>query len=247
MPAKPTFPVEYLFVNVSLPVWAKSLFQITHGFPVDPNPLFLSSAFPIENRPGLHDQSLDLVIKQLSTLLKSTGSENASPESWSEKTKTDIGKWLSDWHLLAFICMQGLLSLVSILLLLGTAMRNVDDIYQEEQKLLCRAATSHAHPDDFGTLDELYKTSGWQTLLTIVQSTVSGKFSTGSHRNCTLIFIDSEREWWLGVIWRRIRKSSGFRRCRWTWECLCPLWRWRRDFYGWSGRGESLSSLYFRQ
>ncbi|KAK9722368.1 nuclear protein localization protein 4 [Basidiobolus ranarum] len=54
--AKPSFPVEYLLVNV------------THGFPSQPNPLFTSSThFPIENRTGLEVQELSTLQKYLTS------------------------------------------------------------------------------------------------------------------------------------------------------------------------------------
>lgn len=57
--------------------------------------MFLSSTFPIENRPGLHNQDMSIVVSQLSTLLKS-GSVHES-----------IQRWLSDWHLVWFLCQEG--------------------------------------------------------------------------------------------------------------------------------------------
>lgn len=104
MPARPTFPVEYLFVNV------------THGFPVSPNPLFLSNAFPTENRPGLHDQSMEVVIAQLASVLSAGGAgEIGDPGTWPPRCTKEVEKWLSDWHLVAFLCMQGLFSLVCMM------------------------------------------------------------------------------------------------------------------------------------
>lgn len=79
-PAAPTFPVEYLLVTC------------THGFPTAPRPRFRSHAFPVENRPGLHDQTLARVLDSL-------------PPSDGERAA-----WLSDWHLLAFLEQTGILS-----------------------------------------------------------------------------------------------------------------------------------------
>jgi len=42
---------------------------------------------------------------------------------------------------------------------------------QAEQKLLCRAATAHAHSADRTPLEELFASNGWKTLLTIAAST----------------------------------------------------------------------------
>ncbi|CAD6571324.1 MAG: nuclear protein localization protein 4 [Tremellales sp. Tagirdzhanova-0007] len=155
MPAKPTFPVEYLFVN------------ITHGFPNEPNPLFLSHSFPIENRPGLHDQSLEGVIVQLSSILSDGAGEVSDPGTWPPRIKDDVLSWLNDWHLITFLCMQGIFSL-------------------DEQRMLSRAGTAHAHPRDKNAAERLFSTGGWKTLLTIVESSTSANAPNGSgHRGTT--------------------------------------------------------------
>lgn len=79
--ASPTFPVEYLLVTC------------THGFPTEPKPRFLSSAFAIENRPGLEDQTLDGLLAEV---------RNVTPDT--------LVSWLSDWHLLAFLGQTGFFS-----------------------------------------------------------------------------------------------------------------------------------------
>ncbi|KAI9285477.1 NPL4 family-domain-containing protein [Umbelopsis sp. AD052] len=82
-PAKPTFPVEYLLVNV------------TNGFPQNPNPAFASVVpFPIENRTGLETQNLGKLSQRLSSC-------NSSAEYLTA---------LSDFHLLCFIRSSGFLS-----------------------------------------------------------------------------------------------------------------------------------------
>ncbi|KAI7896832.1 NPL4 family-domain-containing protein [Mucor mucedo] len=74
--AKPTFPVEYLLVNV------------TNGFPHNPSPLFNpSSTFPIENRGGLVHQDIASLTKCLN----------------GAKEPTDLKKALDDFHVLCFI------------------------------------------------------------------------------------------------------------------------------------------------
>ncbi|KAI6005167.1 NPL4 family-domain-containing protein [Pisolithus orientalis] len=127
--AKPCFPVEYLLVNV------------THGFPQNPSPLFRSTNFAIENRPGLEDQQVENLFGSLNQLSVSTqGSRQLS-------NHVKLAKWLSDWHLIAFLD--------------STQLMSKDDI----QKLL-RAATSPSLVEDSRSLDALMKTEGWQTLIT---------------------------------------------------------------------------------
>lgn len=88
--------------------------QITHGFPVDPSPLFQSTGFPIENRPGLHDQSLEVVVSRLASIVRASDGEVGDVGTWPPRIKEEVAKWLSDWHLVAFLCYQGLFSLVRL-------------------------------------------------------------------------------------------------------------------------------------
>ncbi|CEG77512.1 hypothetical protein RMATCC62417_12251 [Rhizopus microsporus] len=74
--AKPTFPVEYLLVNV------------THGFPHNPSPMFNSvSTFPVENREGLVHQSMSELAKTID----------------SAQNDDQLKNVLADFHLLCFI------------------------------------------------------------------------------------------------------------------------------------------------
>lgn len=84
--AKPAFPVEYLLVT------------LTHGFPKDSNPRFVSSNFPIENRDVVGKPQL---VTELSKALKGV----------SLNKPADI-KAVSDFHLLCFIHGLGILSKV---------------------------------------------------------------------------------------------------------------------------------------
>jgi nuclear protein localization family protein 4 len=147
MPAKPTFPVEYLFVS------------ITHGFPNAPDPLFLSTTFPVENRGLLDDQSMVEVVRNLMRILQSSDLDVSDTSTWPSRIKNEVGKWLSDWHLVTFLAMHGPFS-------------------TEEQKLVGMVATAHRHPEHAAALEQLFATPGWQTLLTIAESTGAARQDT---------------------------------------------------------------------
>ncbi|KAI1779961.1 polyubiquitin-tagged protein recognition complex, Npl4 component [Hypoxylon cercidicola] len=79
--AKPSFPVEYLFVT------------LTHGFPAQPKPLFNSSSFPIENREIMGES------QQHKSVAKAIDTRNGNK----------LGS-LSDFHFLNFLHGMGVLS-----------------------------------------------------------------------------------------------------------------------------------------
>ncbi|ONH68242.1 Nuclear protein localization protein 4 [Cyberlindnera fabianii] len=82
--AKPAIPVDYLLVTLS------------HGFPQDPNPVFASNSFPIENRQALGvSQDLQTVKSHLKI---------DSPD------QNDVIKQLSNFHLLCYLFSTGILS-----------------------------------------------------------------------------------------------------------------------------------------
>lgn len=72
--------------------------KVTHGFPQNPSPIFQSTAFAIENRPGLENQSLENAMSALNRL----EAPSLYPGSESYK-KIELAKWLSDWHFVAFL------------------------------------------------------------------------------------------------------------------------------------------------
>jgi nuclear protein localization family protein 4 len=158
--AKPTFPIEYLLVTA------------THGFPTQPTPSFLSFNFPIENRPGLHDQRLESVLSSIASVVGSTelyplGYEegkdvqmNVDPSMLMARQK--IVGVLSDWHLLCFLDTTGIL--------------DEDDI-----KVLCKLAVSH---DVNVALDQLLQRTGWQTLAAIAMEHAP---PAGSHNGAASI------------------------------------------------------------
>ncbi|KAH7270321.1 NPL4 family-domain-containing protein [Fusarium redolens] len=81
--AKPSFPVEYLFVT------------LTHGFPADPKPMFTQQGFPIENREYVGESQEH---SALSKFLKISPGQKPT------------GQEVSNFHLLCFIQQMGVLS-----------------------------------------------------------------------------------------------------------------------------------------
>ncbi|KAI9500906.1 nuclear protein localization protein 4 [Coemansia spiralis] len=83
--AKPAFPLEYLLVN------------LTHGFPIEPHPLFNSEkSFCIENREHLHQ------VQTLGLLKQHIESANESPDK--------MRLLFMDFHFLVYIARLGFLS-----------------------------------------------------------------------------------------------------------------------------------------
>ena len=143
--AKPSFPVEYLLVT------------LTHGFPNDSAPAFVKNAFAIENREaiGTVQEHRDLQ-KQLKA-----GANRIALDT------TQGVLAISDFHLLCFIHGLGVLSKVCSHVATKYCERSTDlfSLKQEEEQLLCRAATTH----DASLGAALMHTGGWATLETILQ------------------------------------------------------------------------------
>jgi nuclear protein localization family protein 4 len=92
--AKPSFPVEYLLVT------------LTHGFPHDPKPIFISKAepFPIENRDFIGQA------QELNNVTQTLGLDKNF-----EFKKDGLGVIaVSDFHLLCFLHKHGIFSKVSL-------------------------------------------------------------------------------------------------------------------------------------
>ncbi|KAF5311980.1 hypothetical protein D9619_003407 [Psilocybe cf. subviscida] len=142
--AKPCFPVEYLLVNV------------THGFPQNPSPAFRSTKFAIENRPGLENQSLERAMSDLRTL--EAPSLHPGGESYK---KIELAKWLSDWHLVAFLGTTGLFS-------------------PEDIKIIMRTVSSPDLLEDAKNIDPVLSTESWQTLMTFTRESAPARPSTSA-------------------------------------------------------------------
>ncbi|KXN83623.1 Nuclear protein localization protein 4, partial [Leucoagaricus sp. SymC.cos] len=145
--AKPCFPVEYLLVNV------------THGFPQNPSPVFQSTQFKIENRPGLEDQTLDNVMSQLSRLEALDIHDSRTSKPGEAHKRIELAKWLSDWHLIAFL---GTTQLIS----------------DEDLKLIMRTVTNPSLLEDISLLDPLLNSDSWQTLMTFTRESAPARPTT---------------------------------------------------------------------
>lgn len=120
---------------------------MSHGFPKNKAPLFRSTKFHIENRPGLEDQSTEGVIKELAKL----NTPEILPGSGGDQPKKRaLAEWLSDWHLVAFLATTQLFS-------------------PGEIKTLLEVASSPNLFDDLSTLDKVLYSDGWQTLVTFAK------------------------------------------------------------------------------
>lgn len=148
------------------------LWQLTSGFPKEPTPLFkapTASAFPTENRQGLHDQSLNVIFPKLNAIIQklpqtsldedgfefSTGppsSDKGKGKASHSEAYEELATFLSDWHLLAFLDTCGIF--------------DASDV-----KLLARIASKRETSD----VEKLLKTHSWRTLVTIAQEH-SGKW-----------------------------------------------------------------------
>ncbi|KAF7306588.1 MPN domain-containing protein [Mycena indigotica] len=140
--AKPAFPVEYLMVNV------------THGFPSNPSPLFNSTKYAIENRPGLENQTIESVMNNLANLDAPNIHDSRTARPGEAHKRRELATWLSDWHLVAFLDTTQLFS--------------PDDV-----KLMMRIVSSPNLLDDLSQLDPLLATEGWTNLMAFTQTTAA--------------------------------------------------------------------------
>lgn len=101
---------------------------------------------------------MEVVIRDLLKVLKSDPllsiPEYSDTSAWPVGLKSKVQRFLSDWHLITFLCMHGPFSV-------------------EEQKLLCQAATAHHHPEHSNSLEQLFASNGWGTLLSLAEATAA--------------------------------------------------------------------------
>jgi nuclear protein localization family protein 4 len=98
---------------------------VTHGFPQNPSPLFQSSRFAIENRPGLEDQRIEGVISTLAGLDAPNIVDSRVAKPGEAHKRRELATWLSDWHLVAFLDTTQLFSPVSVFGDFAEATKNI--------------------------------------------------------------------------------------------------------------------------
>ena len=116
---------------------------MSHGFPKKSAPLFRSTKFRIENRPGLEDQSTEGVIKEL---VKLNAPEVTPGNGGNHSKKRALAEWMSDWHLIAFLQTTQLFS-------------------HEDIRTFIQVASSPNLLNDLSMLDKVLQSDGWQTLM----------------------------------------------------------------------------------
>ncbi|KAL9715822.1 nuclear protein localization protein 4 [Leucoagaricus gongylophorus] len=147
--AKPCFPVEYLLVNV------------THGFPQNPSPLFRSTQFKIENRPGLEDQTIENVLSQLRNLGALDIHDSRTAKPGDAHKRIELAKWLSDWHLVMFLSTTQLIS-------------------EKDLKLIMQIVTHPQLLEDVSLLDPVLNSTSWQTLMAFTRDSAPAWPTTDS-------------------------------------------------------------------
>lgn len=152
---------------------------MTHGFPQSPSPLFRSHAFKIENRPGLENQEIQNVLQSLSKIGAPNVQNSKEGSAEDAVIRHELEKYLSDWHLIAFLGTTQLFSEVRILMLMSSMSFMWLIIYprhQNDMKILVRLASKPAQQNDHGQIDELLATESWQTLMTFARESARERF-----------------------------------------------------------------------
>lgn len=68
--------------------------------------------YKIENRPGLEDQSIENVLHQLAEI--EAYDVYVSAQGGDSQKRQALAKFISDWHLIAFLGTTGLINQVSL-------------------------------------------------------------------------------------------------------------------------------------
>ncbi|TIB95209.1 NPL4-domain-containing protein [Wallemia mellicola] len=149
--ARPCFPVEYLLVNV------------THGFPNQSNPTFKRNNFPIENRQGYQDQSVNKMVGLFLPVVSDSkglgfdNSEDLDLGATSIEKKETLYDTLNDWHLCAFLEPSGMFS-------------------RDEAKLALRIGINREEKD----LNNFIRSPSWLNLMAIAREQASAQAASSN-------------------------------------------------------------------
>lgn len=120
-----------------------------------------ATAFPIENRQGLHDQSLNAVFPKVNQLLGQLDSssqfdregfemvssaDKGKGKASQEEAYVEIANWLADWHLIVFLSTCGIFETAEIKLI-----------------------TQIAAKKDVADVKKLLQSSAWKTFASIAR------------------------------------------------------------------------------
>ena len=128
--------------------------------------MFKSTKFNIENRPGLENQRIEDVLSTLSQLGAPDIPIDSHSAGDSAYKRIELAKWLSDWHLIAFLGTTGLFSEVSIQHSRCHIQLKRLNCEQGDMKVLMETASSPNLLENIALLDPLLATDAWQTLMT---------------------------------------------------------------------------------
>lgn len=136
--------------------------------------MFHSTKFNIENRSGLESQTIESVLDSLRRL----GAPDMHPSTHSgggdAHKRIELAKWLSDWHLIAFLGTTGLVSEVRFRIF--TRSEYLIECGQADLTVMMRTASSPNLLEDVKLLDPLIATEGWQTLMTFARESAREHF-----------------------------------------------------------------------
>jgi nuclear protein localization family protein 4 len=130
--------------------------------------MFRSTKFSIENRPGLENQRIEDVLSTLSQLGASDISVGHHSAGGDSHKRIELAKWLSDWHLLAFLGTTGLFSDVRTHVF-KVVKQLIYCRKQNDMKVFMQTASSQNLLEDVTLLDPLLATDGWQSLVTFAR------------------------------------------------------------------------------
>ena len=123
----------------------------------------------------MEDQSVENALAKFAELQADDIGQSA--QGGDRAKRETLAKFISDWHLVAFLGTTGLISPVSPIRLWAPALVHscfegmlINDAFstQDDMRVLVRTATA-PRLDDERVLDDLVRTEGWLTLMTFAR------------------------------------------------------------------------------